>query len=126
MTRDKGYIRYQNLRYVVLLAALVIIGRLFYVQLIDDSYDRRATANIMRAEVEYPMRGEVLDRNGEYLVRSRVCYDVMVVTSDIPKSRAPQSAQRPLPMAPRQSAVQHVHPLADDRLRERPIPCMAR
>lgn len=86
MTRDKGYIRYQNLRYVVLLAALVIIGRLFYVQLIDDSYDRRATANIMRAEVEYPMRGEVLDRNGEYLVRSRVCYDVMVVTSDIPKS----------------------------------------
>ena len=61
MTRDKGYIRYQNLRYVVYLAALAIIIRLFYVQLIDDRYDVQATANIMRAEVEYPMRGEVLD-----------------------------------------------------------------
>ncbi|MBO5732525.1 MAG: penicillin-binding protein 2 [Alistipes sp.] len=87
MTRyDRGFQRFLHLRLVVLLAAVVILGRLFYVQIIDDKYDRMATANIIRRpEVEFPMRGEVLDRNGEYLVRSRVCYDVMVVTSNIPK-----------------------------------------
>ena len=77
--------RYHTLQYVVLLAAVVILGRLFYVQIIDDQYKAKAEANIMRVDTEYPMRGEVLDRRGEYLIRSRVCYDVMVVTRDIPK-----------------------------------------
>ena len=86
MSREsKGQHRYHVLRYVVLLAAVVILGRLFYVQLVDDSYKARAASNIMRSYIEYPMRGEVLDRRGEYLIRSRICYDVMVVTRDIPK-----------------------------------------
>lgn len=86
MSREsKAQHRYQILRYVVFVAAIVILGRLFYVQLIDDSYKARAASNIMRSYVEYPMRGEVLDRRGEYLIRSRICYDVMVVTRDIPK-----------------------------------------
>ena len=33
----------------------------------------------MRYEVQYPSRGEVFDRNGEYLVQSRECYDLMVI-----------------------------------------------
>lgn len=86
MSREsKGQHRYHVLRYVVILAAVIILGRLFYVQLIDDRYDARAASNIMRSYIEYPMRGEVLDRRGEYLIRSRICYDVMVITRDIPK-----------------------------------------
>ena len=86
MSREsKAQHRYHILRYVVYVAAIAILGRLFYVQLIDDSYKARAASNIMRSYVEYPMRGEVLDRRGEYLIRSRICYDVMVVTRDIPK-----------------------------------------
>lgn len=85
MTNNKGYIRYTNLRYVVLLTFAVLLGRLFYVQIIDDKYDTLAANNIIRTEIEYPMRGEVLDRRGEYLVKSRVCYDVMVVAADLPK-----------------------------------------
>lgn len=77
--------RYGNLRYVVMLTFAVLIGRLFYVQLLDHKYDSLATSNIIRTEVEFPMRGEVLDRRGEYLVKSRVCYDVMVVAADLPK-----------------------------------------
>lgn len=82
---DNGYARFRLLRYVVYLVFVVLAGRLFYVQIIDDRYEGLATSNIMRPEVEYPMRGEVLDRRGEYLVRSRVCYDVMVVARNIPK-----------------------------------------
>ncbi|MBQ2784145.1 MAG: penicillin-binding protein 2 [Alistipes sp.] len=85
MANNRGAQRYRTLQYVVLLAAVVILGRLFYVQIIDDQYKAKAEANIMRVDTEYPMRGEVLDRRGEYLIRSRVCYDVMVVTRDIPK-----------------------------------------
>lgn len=85
MAKNRGAQRYRTLQYVVLLAAVVILGRLFYVQIIDDQYKAKAEANIMRVDTEYPMRGEVLDRRGEYLIRSRVCYDVMVVTRDIPK-----------------------------------------
>ena len=76
---------YSRLRIVVFIVAAIIIGRLVYVQLIDDKYDALAESNIMRPEVEYPMRGEVVDRHGEPLIRSRVCYDVMVVWDNLPK-----------------------------------------
>lgn len=78
--------RYLYLRVIVGIVCAVLLGRLCYVQLIDDKYDALAKSNIMRSEVEYPMRGEVLDRRGEFLVKSRVCYDVMVVTDNIPKT----------------------------------------
>ena len=84
-SQNRGAQRYRRLQYAVLTAAIIILGRLFYVQIVDDRYEAMAAANIMRTDIEYPMRGEVLDRRGEYLIRNRVCYDVMVVTRDIPK-----------------------------------------
>ena len=86
MAPNSGLQRFFTLRYVVFLVFIVLAGRLFYVQIIDDRYKDLATSNIMRPEVEFPMRGEVLDRYGEYLVRSRVCYDVMVIARNIPKT----------------------------------------
>ena len=44
-----------------------------------------ARANVLRHVVQYPPRGEVFDRNGEYLVQSRECYDLMVISSEIDK-----------------------------------------
>lgn len=85
MYQNEGYARYRILRIVVLGIGAVILLRLFAMQILDDGYDVRATQNMLRTEVEYPMRGEVLDRNGEYLVKSRVCYDVMVVYRELPK-----------------------------------------
>lgn len=85
MYQNEGYARYRILRIVVLGIGAVILMRLFAMQILDDGYDARATQNMLRTEVEYPMRGEVLDRNGEYLVKSRVCYDVMVVYRELPK-----------------------------------------
>ena len=76
---------HRQLKWVVILVAFVILSRLFYVQLVDDKYEDLAASNIMRPEVEYPMRGEVVDRYGEPLIRSRVCYDVMVVWNNLPK-----------------------------------------
>lgn len=82
---DRGYLRYRILRLIVLAVGAVILIRLFAMQILSDEYDAKATNNIVRTEIEYPMRGEVLDRRGEYLVKSRVCYDVMVVYRQLPK-----------------------------------------
>ena len=83
---DQGYMRFRILRIIVIAVAVVILIRLFSMQIISDEYDEKATRNIVRVETEYPMRGEVLDRRGEYLVKSRVCYDVGVVYRELPKS----------------------------------------
>ncbi len=61
----------------------MIVLRLAYLQLFNPRYIELARANVLRHEVLYPPRGEVLDRNGEYLVQSRACYDLMVTYRDI-------------------------------------------
>ena len=73
------------LRAVVLAVFGVIVLRLAYIQLVDDRYGSMARDNFLRYEVQYPPRGEVFDRNGEYLVQSRECYDLMVIYRDLPK-----------------------------------------
>jgi len=69
----------------VLFIFLLIAGRLAYIQLVDSKYNELAKANVLRHVVQYPPRGEVFDRNGEYLVQSRECYDLMVIYSEIDK-----------------------------------------
>lgn len=64
---------------------LLIASRLAYIQLVDSKYNELAKANVLRHVVQYPPRGEVFDRNGEYLVQSRECYDLMVIYSEIDK-----------------------------------------
>ncbi|MFI3314101.1 MAG: penicillin-binding transpeptidase domain-containing protein, partial [Rikenellaceae bacterium] len=68
---------------MVILVALIIAGRLFYLQVIDDRYKHDANANAIRKLTQYPPRGEIFDRNGEYLAQSREMYDIMVVPIDI-------------------------------------------
>lgn len=74
-----------TLQCIVVLVFVLLGGRLAYLQLIDARYEELARANALRHVVQYPSRGEVFDRNGEYLVQSRACYDLMVIHSDIGK-----------------------------------------
>ena len=75
----EGVARMRVLQVVVLIVFGVIAARLAYIQLIDSKYEELARGNALRYEVQYPSRGEVFDRNGEYLVQSRECYDLMVI-----------------------------------------------
>lgn len=75
--------RVRVLRVVVFLAAVALLGRLFYIQLVDSRYKTGAENNALRYEVLYPSRGEIYDRNGEFLVQSREVYDLMVVPRDV-------------------------------------------
>lgn len=85
MKSSEGFVRMRTLQGVVLFIFLLIAGRLAYIQLVDSKYNELAKANVLRHVVQYPPRGEVFDRNGEYLVQSRECYDLMVIYSEIDK-----------------------------------------
>ncbi len=77
--RAEGFVRMRTLQIVVLMIFLLLGGRIAYLQLFDTRYKQLARSNVMRREVQYPPRGEVFDRHGEYLAQSRECYDLMVV-----------------------------------------------
>lgn len=70
---------------VVAALFVVIIARLFFLQVLDPQYKEFASNNVLRYETLYPPRGEVFDRNGEYLVRSKEVYDLTVIPREIPK-----------------------------------------
>ena len=57
---------------------LILLGKLFYVQIINVSYKMDADNNSMTREIIYPPRGVIYDRNGLLLVGNRICYDIMV------------------------------------------------
>ena len=76
---------YNILRIVVVGVGIVLLSRIMWMQLHTEDYLKKAQANSIEEVVVYPMRGEVLDRNGEYIVKSRVCYDVMIVYRELPK-----------------------------------------
>ncbi|MDR2801946.1 MAG: penicillin-binding protein 2 [Prevotellaceae bacterium] len=63
--------------------AVVIIVRLFWIQVIDTSYKVTASNNVLRYEVEYPARGLITDRNGVLLVDNQTAYDIMVVAREL-------------------------------------------
>ncbi|MGO3653679.1 MAG: penicillin-binding protein 2 [Sphingobacterium sp.] len=78
---------YFNRKYVILgifiAIALIIVARLFYIQVIDDRYLLSANNNVMRKKIIYPSRGIILDRNGQVLVQNESVYDIMVTPREV-------------------------------------------
>ena len=64
-------------------AAVILLARLFYIQIINDEYKKDASNNSMVYATIYPPRGVVYDRNGEILVGNAVCYDILVTPRDV-------------------------------------------
>ena len=79
-----------NLRKLIIQGIFVIIGiilliRLFFMQVMDPSYQAMAKNNVVRNIITYPSRGLIYDRNDSLLVTSEPVYDLMV----IPKQTEP-------------------------------------
>jgi penicillin-binding protein 2 len=63
--------------------ALLLIVKLFFMQIIDDSYKHQALKNSMLYEDIYPARGIIYDRNGNIIVGNKVVYDLLVIPGEI-------------------------------------------
>ncbi len=61
----------------------IFLLRLFYIQLIDESYLRSARGNVFRNVTEYPARGFIYDRKGKLLVYNAPVYDLMVTPKQV-------------------------------------------
>jgi len=68
----------QTISWIILGTCLVFILRLFYLQVIDDSYKTSAENNSQRRVTQYPARGLILDRYGKEIVTNQAAYDLMV------------------------------------------------
>ena len=74
---------YTRRRYVItgiiIFAALLLVIKLFSIQVIEDTYRLSADNNVLRYVTQYPARGLIFDRNEKLMVFNQAAYDLMVV-----------------------------------------------
>ena len=63
--------------------AIILLGKLFYIQIIDDEYKINASNNSMVYDIIYPTRGIIYDRNGKIIVSNKVTYDILVTPREV-------------------------------------------
>jgi len=68
---------------IFILIGIIYISRLFYIQVIDDTYKLDARNQAFRYKTEYAIRGYIYDRNGKLLVYNEAAYDLMVLPKDV-------------------------------------------
>ncbi len=68
---------------LIMLVGVVFTARLFYLQVINDSYANLSKNNAVKVKYEIPQRGYIFDRNGKLLVANQPSYDVTVVIKDL-------------------------------------------
>ena len=67
----------------IAITSLIILVRLFYLQIIDDDYKLKSENNAIKIVYEYPERGYVYDRNNKLLIANQPSYDLMVIPNEI-------------------------------------------
>jgi len=76
---DRKYV----LSFVIIAIGIIFLLRLFYIQVMDDSYKLDAKNQAFRYVTDYPARGLIYDRNGKLMVYNEAAYDLMVVPKQI-------------------------------------------
>lgn len=70
---------------IFLISVIILISKLFYIQIINAQYKQSAKNNAIRPEVQQAARGLIYDRNGELMVSNKPSYDLMVIPRDVKK-----------------------------------------
>ena len=68
---------------LIIIAACLLVLRIFYLQIIDDSLKLKSDNNAIKIHYDYPERGYIYDRTGKLLVANQPSYDIMVIPRDI-------------------------------------------
>lgn len=64
---------------IIIIATIAIVMRLFYLQIVDDTFKLKSENNAIKIQYDYPERGYIYDRNGKLLVANQPSYDIMVI-----------------------------------------------
>jgi penicillin-binding protein 2 len=63
---------------LIIIGALLLLIRIFYLQVINDSFKLKSDNNAIK-KYDYPERGYIFDRYGKLLVSNQASYDIMVI-----------------------------------------------
>jgi penicillin-binding protein 2 len=67
---------------VIILIGIVLLTKLFMIQVVDDSFLKRAERNAVQRLVDHPYRGLVYDRTGKIMVYNNPIFDLMVIPKE--------------------------------------------
>jgi penicillin-binding protein 2 len=84
---DSGSNRQQVIQFVFIMAAILLLGRAFYLQVINGEFNNKnkATGAVARFPI-YPARGLIYDRKGKLMVVNNPMYDLMVTVDALKDS----------------------------------------
>ena len=68
---------------IIIVTTVILIAKIFYLQIIDDTLKLKAENNAIKKVFEFPERGYIYDRNGQLLVANQPSYDIMVIPREI-------------------------------------------
>jgi len=71
------------LYFLVIAVGILLIGRLFQLQIINGIDDNPIYNSAVKTLYDYPERGYVYDRNGKLLVANQLSYDVMIQPNEV-------------------------------------------
>lgn len=66
------------LKYIAIAVGVIMLGKLFLIQVVNGSYKMKARNNVVKKRVELPSRGLIYDRKGKVIVYNDPVYDIMV------------------------------------------------
>src|SRR4030042_6420967 len=70
---------------LIIVASILLIVKLFMIQIVEDTYRLSADSNVLRYVTQYPARGLIYDRNGKLIVFNQAAYDLMVIPAQTGK-----------------------------------------
>ncbi|CAM4333062.1 penicillin-binding protein 2 [Flavobacterium terrigena] len=68
---------------IIIITSVILLARLFYLQIIDDTLKIKSENNAIKIKYDFPERGYIYDRNGKLLVANQPSYDIMVVPNEV-------------------------------------------
>jgi penicillin-binding protein 2 len=80
---DQLFNRKYTVQGLFIIVALILLGKLFYIQIVSDKYFLSAESNVLRKIYKYPARGAILDRNMKVIVQNEPVYDLMVIPNEV-------------------------------------------
>ena len=75
-------VRKYIIQLIFIVTALILLARLFFIQVLDDTYEDKAKQNSVREITIYPARGLILDRFNKLVVNNEAVYDLVVIPKE--------------------------------------------
>jgi len=68
---------------IIIIATSLLLIRIFYLQVVNDTFKLQSENNAIKIKYDYPERGYIYDRFGKLLVANQPSYDIMVIPRDV-------------------------------------------